>query len=227
MTLYDFPTVLYDQIFETLIKAARAGYSVPEKLLNYVLHTYIWERALRSDDVTQLKTKLIRPREDMFLIGHGLSRVTSGIFDEEDAPSPIDLIVYWPPMQWLRPYRTTRRRVKLGVPGEPNHPDLNLRLMTSDSGDLLVENLTKYLQKGPSGITTNIACLRDEEWKIHTVEVQRKKEGTDSPQYMYEFEMRFGRQSGGRYEFGNHGERETIRLRQMSSRDHGESEQPP
>lgn len=163
----------------------------------------------------------------MFLIGHGLSWVTTGIFDEEDAPSPIDLIVYWPPTDRLRPYITTWRRVKLGGPGEPCHPNVNLRLMTSDSGDLLVEDLTKYLQKGPSGITTNIACLRDKEWKIHTVEVQRKKEGTDSPQFMYEFEMRFGRQNGGRYEFGNHGERETIRLRQMSSGNHGESQQLP
>lgn len=66
MTLHHFPTVLYDQIFETLIKAARAGYSVPENLLYYVLHTYIWERAFGLDDVFQLKEKLIRPEKTCF-----------------------------------------------------------------------------------------------------------------------------------------------------------------
>ncbi len=223
MTRYDFPVVLYDRIFETIIQAARAGYSVPENLLCYILHTYIWERVLGAPDVMRFKEQFIG-REDLFLIGHGLGRVTPGIFDEESAPPPIDLIVYQPATGRLRAERTTLRRVKFGDRGGPHHPEVNLRLMDSKSGDLVVEDLTKYLQKGPSGITTNIACLRDEQWKILTVEVQRKKEEIEPYRYTYEFEMRFGRENGGRYEFGNQGESETIRLRQMSSDSHGESE---
>lgn len=147
------------------------------------------------------------------MIGHGLARVTSAIFDEGDVPPPINVIMYWLPLKDMSPACGT-----MIMKGDLKHPQINISFLDPQYKDFYIEDLAGILKKDSRGFQTNIVYLHDADWKIHSVDVKQKTVGTD---HVYEIEIspdQISRQSCS-------GRREKIRLWEKNG--NSLQEQPP